>query len=138
MARIVPSALIQSMSGKVCGHSDTYFVTNPQTGRVHTARVCNEPQQPNSEAQLAARSAFAQRAVLVKQWFAANKPSATNPNGTQAYIEARARFKAQHKVGMFTGYVSKHIAELTDTTPSQGSTPSDGTTNPGTGSGTLE
>ena len=36
MAEIKPMALIESMKKKVCMHSDVYFRTNRQTGKVTT------------------------------------------------------------------------------------------------------
>ena len=40
MAFIKPMALIESMSKKVCMHSDVYFRTNRQTGKVTTGKLC--------------------------------------------------------------------------------------------------
>ncbi len=39
MAEIKPMALIESMSKKVCMHSDVYFRTNRQTGKVTTEKA---------------------------------------------------------------------------------------------------
>ena len=41
MAEIKPMALIESMSKKVCEHSDVYFRTNKKTGKVYTGKLCN-------------------------------------------------------------------------------------------------
>ena len=38
MAEIKPMALIESMKKKVCMHSDVYFRTNKQTGKVTTGK----------------------------------------------------------------------------------------------------
>ncbi len=67
MARIIPFELIRSMSGKVCGHSDTHFVT--KYGQTFTAKRCTPRSTPFSESELknqrkfkAARAAAIQRA----------------------------------------------------------------------------
>ena len=50
MARIIPFELIKSMSGKICEHSDTHFVT--RFGVVYTAKRCNKRSTPYIEIEL--------------------------------------------------------------------------------------
>jgi len=111
MAKITPSELIQNMSGKICAHSDTYFATNKQTGNVYAAKICNPSQEPATAKQTEVRAKFASRGLQVKAWFATNKPTESNPKGTELYIAAKAKFKSQHKIGSFAGYVAKYLQD---------------------------
>ena len=52
-------ALIESMSKKVCMHSDVYFRTNKQTGATYTGKLCNPSDKAPSAAQIAAKARFA-------------------------------------------------------------------------------
>ena len=103
--------LIASMSGKVCSHGDTYFVTNKQTGKVHTAKMCFPSYKAPTEAQKAQREKFAQRVTNTSKWFRQNGPSEENPKGTEFYILAQGAYKAQHKIGTFYGFVASKMKE---------------------------
>ena len=56
MAEIKPMALIESMSKKVCEHSDVYFRTNKKTGKVYTGKLCNPSAKEPSVNQTAAKA----------------------------------------------------------------------------------
>ncbi|MCQ2346243.1 MAG: hypothetical protein MJZ82_05735 [Paludibacteraceae bacterium] len=58
MSKIVPMALVQSMSGKVCMHSDVYFRTNKRTGDVYSGKMCYPYEGEPTENQVAVRTAF--------------------------------------------------------------------------------
>ena len=58
MAFIKPMALIESMSKKVCMHSDVYFRTNRQTGKVTTGKLCYPSTKEPNAAQTAAKARF--------------------------------------------------------------------------------
>lgn len=107
MAKIRPNALIASISGKTCSHDDNYFATNKQTGRTYAVKRCFNSTTPETEAQKAHRTAFGNKAKLVSAWMKANKPSATNAKGTEAYQLVNKAYKAQHKIGNIFAYVSK-------------------------------
>ena len=111
MAKITPINLIAGMSGKVCQHGDTYFVTNRQTGRVHTAKMCNPKTGNPSEAQLAQRSKFAKRTQNATQWIKTNGPTTEHPKGTEIYQKAMSAYRAQHKIGSFFGFIANKISE---------------------------
>ncbi len=111
MAKIKPIELIASMSGKVCQHGDTYFVTNRQTGRVHTGRICNPSNLPPTESQSEVREKFAQRARNTSAWIMSNKPSGSQPKGSELYQKALEAYKAQHKIGSFFGYIASLIQD---------------------------
>ena len=87
-------ALIESMKKKVCEHSDVYFRTNKQTGKVTTGKLCNPSTKEPSAAQTVAKARFAKVAAAVRTIL---------EDATQkAALEAE--YKAQHKYGSLFGY----------------------------------
>ena len=111
MAKITPINLIAGMSGKVCQHGDTYFVTNRQTGRVHTAKMCTQRQDNPSEAQVAVRSRFYKRVQNTSAWIKTNGPTTEHPKGTELYQKAMSAYRAQHKIGSFFGFIANKISD---------------------------
>ena len=95
MAEIKPMALIESMKKKVCEHSDVYFRTNKQTGKVTTGKLCNPSTKEPSAAQIAAKARFAKVSAAVRAILAG-----TSEQKTQLVAE----YKAQHKYGSLFGY----------------------------------
>lgn len=110
MAKITPISLIAGMSGKIGQHSDTYFVTNRQTGQVHTAKIVAAQGDP-SEAQINARNKFKQRSQNTSRWLATNGPTTEHPKGTEIYQKTMSAYKAQHRIGSFFGYVASRITD---------------------------
>lgn len=104
MSKIKPIAIIQSMSGKVCEHSDMYFRTNRQTGAVSTGKVCYPTDAEPTEAQIKAKERFAKVSEAVDAIL-------LDPEQKAQYMAA---FKAQHKVGTLRGYIFKKISPLYD------------------------
>jgi len=94
MAEIKPMALIESMKKKVCEHSDVYFRTNKQTGKVTTGKLCNPSTKAPSAAQTAAKERFAKVAAAVR----------TILSDSTEKAKLMAEFKAQHKYGSLFGY----------------------------------
>ncbi len=95
MAEIKPMALIESMKKKVCEHSDVYFRTNKQTGKVTTGKLCYPSTKEPSAAQIAAKARFAKVSAAVRAILAG-----TSEQKTQLETE----YKAQHKYGSLFGY----------------------------------
>ncbi len=95
MAKIKPMALIESMSKKVCMHSDVYFRTNKQTGTTYTGKLCNPSTQEPSAAQTAAKARFAKVVTAVRTILAGSSEQKT------ALV---AGYKAQTKIGSLFGY----------------------------------
>lgn len=56
MAKYQPMDLVKSLSGKVCGHSDTYFVE--RNGIRFTGKICNPRTSAPTEGETAARTKF--------------------------------------------------------------------------------
>ncbi len=94
MAEIKPMALIESMSKKVCEHSDVYFRTNRRTGKVTTGKLCYPSEKAPSAAQVAAKARFAKVAAAVRAILA-------DPT-EKAKLEAE--YKSQTKYGSLFGY----------------------------------
>ncbi len=99
MASIKPIATIQSMSGKVCEHSDMYFRTNKQTNKTVTGKLCNPSDADPSEAQLKVQSRFAKIADAARAIMA-------DPEQRAQYEPA---YKKQHRIGSLLGYIIKRI-----------------------------
>lgn len=94
MAEIKPMALIESMKKKVCMHSDVYFRTNRQTGKVYTGKLCNPSTKAPSAAQTKAKARFAKVVAAVRLILA-------DPT-EKAALEAE--YKSQTKYGSLFGY----------------------------------
>ena len=104
MAKVKPMALIESLSGKVCGHSDTSFVHNKRTGRVHTMKMCNPYDGPKSANQIAQMTKF-QTAVAAAK--AVNNATSEDQDQTnyQKKLAYKAAFKAQHENPSFFSFI---------------------------------
>ena len=98
MAKIVPSHLVSSISGKLCKKDTTYIGVNKRTGKMYSAGYhgCT---QPNSEEQQAVKATFKKKAQFASAWWKQNRPSSTSANGTEAYVAVMKAYKAQHKIG---------------------------------------
>ena len=88
-------APIERMQKKVCEHSDVYFRTNKQTGKVTTGKLCYPSTKEPSAAQIAAKARFAKVSAAVRAILAG-----TSEQKTQLETE----YKAQHKYGSLFGY----------------------------------
>ena len=95
MSKIKPIAIIDTMSGKVCEHSDMYFRTNKQTGDVFTGKLCNPSTAAPTEAQIKAKERFAKVAEAVRAIMA-------DPEQRATY---EAKYKAQKKYLSLRGYI---------------------------------
>ena len=98
MAKITPSHLVSSISGKLCKKDTTYIGVNKRTGKMYSAGYhgCT---QPNSEEQQAVKATFKKKAQFASAWWKQNRPSSTSANGTDAYVAVMKAYKAQHKIG---------------------------------------
>ena len=103
MAKIIPFELIKSMSGKVCKHSDTHFVT--RFGVVYTAKRCNKRSTPYNETELKNQRKFklAHQAAVAR---------AQDPKYMAEDLKA---FKEQAKYKTLHGYLTaKAYSLITD------------------------
>lgn len=110
MAKITPSHLITSISGKLCKKDTTYIGVNKRTGKMYSAGYhgCT---QPNSEEQQAVKATFKKKAQFASAWWKQNRPSSTSANGTDAYIAVMKAYKAQHKIGNPYSYLRSLVTD---------------------------
>ena len=94
MSEIKPMALIESMRKKVCEHSDVYFRTNKQTGKVTTGKLCNPSTKAPSADQVKAKARFAKVVAAVR--------AILEDSTEKAKLEKE--FKSQRKYGSLFGY----------------------------------
>ena len=103
MSQVKPMALVESMSGKICGHSDMYFFR--KNGKVFSGKICNPSTKEPTASQLAQRTKFATARANAKTALADSDQKA-------AYLTA---FKNQKKYSDFSGYVfAMEYAKLGD------------------------
>ena len=110
MAKIQPSDLFTSISGKLCSKEGTYIALNKQTGKMYSA-VRHVNTYSNTEAQQAVRTAFVSRSKLGTAWWMANKPSEANPKGTDNYRLVMKAYKSQHKIGNPLSYLRSLVTD---------------------------
>lgn len=138
MAKIVPSHLVSSISGKLCKKDTTYIGVNKRTGKMYSAGY-HGCVQPNSEKQQMAKATFKKKAQFASAWWKQNRPSATSAKGSEAYLSMMKAYKAQHKIGNPYSFLRSLVtddckvmlkgADLTGGTASGGDTAEGG--NPG-------
>ena len=87
-------ALIESMSKKVCMHSDVYFRTNKQTGVTYSGKLCNPSDKAPTAEQTAAKARFAKVVAAIRAILADPAEKA----------RLKAEFRAQFKIGSLFGY----------------------------------
>ena len=103
MSAIKPMGLVESMSGKLCGHSDIYFFR--RNGKVFTGKLCNPSTKASTEAQQAHRTKFATARANAKIALA-------DPEQRAAYLE---EFQKPKKYKDLNGFVfAKEYAKLSD------------------------
>ena len=110
MAKIVPSHLVSSISGKLCRKDTTYIGVNKRTGKMYSAGY-HGCVQPNSEKQQMAKADFKKKAQFASAWWKQNRPSSTSANGTDAYIAVMKAYKAQHKIGNPYSYLRSLVTD---------------------------
>ena len=91
MSKIKPMELLSRLSGKVCGHSNTYFAE--RNGTQYTGTICNPYTGEPTEKQVAVRQRFADTYAAMANLTEDQK---------EAYAEA---FKKQKKYRTLRGYI---------------------------------
>ena len=97
MSQIKPMGLVESMSGKICGHSDMYFFQ--KNGKVFSGKRCYPSTKEPTDAQLAVQNKF-------KTAQANAKTALADPEQRATY---EAKFKAQKKYITLRGYIMSQI-----------------------------
>ncbi len=91
MAKLKPMILLEKLSGKVCGHSNTYFAE--RNGTQYTGTICNPYKGEPTAAQIAVRTKFQTVIAAI---------AALSSTEIDAYKEA---FKKQKKYPTLRGYI---------------------------------
>ena len=91
MAKIKPMQLLSRLSGKVCGHSNTYFAE--RNGTQYTGTICNPFKGEPTAAQIAVRTKFQSVIAAI---------AALSSTEIDAYKEA---FKKQKKYKSLRGFI---------------------------------
>lgn len=110
MAKVQPSDLFTSISGKLCSKEGTYIALNKQTGKMYSA-VHHHYSDSNTEAQQAVKAAFAARSKFATKWWKANRPSTENPNGSDSYKLVMKAYRSQHKIGNSYSYMRTLVTD---------------------------
>jgi len=107
MAKIKPMALVESMSGKVCGHSDVYFRTNKRNGNVSSGKMCYPSTAAPTTNQTAVRTKFASAIASAKAIIAATSSDSVQTNYTKK-VAYQASYDANRTFGgTFFNFVMK-------------------------------
>lgn len=104
MAKIKPMVLIESMSKKVCMHSDVYFRTNKKTGAVYSGKLCNPSQKSLTESQEKAKRRFAKVSTAVR--------TILEDPEQRAVLEAE--YNSQSRYGSLFGYAMHKLNDQYD------------------------
>ena len=91
MAKIKPMELLSRLSGKVCGHSNTYFAE--RNGTQYTGTICNPYTGEPTDKQIAVREKFADTIEAINN---------LTEEQRDAYKEA---FRKQKKYRTLRGYI---------------------------------
>ena len=91
MAKVKPMILVEKLSGKVCGHSNTYFAE--RNGTQYTGTICNPYTGEPTDKQIAIREKFADTIEAI---------NTLTEEQRNAYEKA---FKNQKKYRTLRGYI---------------------------------
>lgn len=91
MSKVKPMILVDRLSGKVCGHSNTYFAV--RNGTQYTGTICNPYTGEPTDKQIAVRQKFADTYAAM---------AALTEEQRNAYEKA---FKNQKKYRSLRGYI---------------------------------
>ena len=138
--RFVPVHSVAEMSGKWCKKQSGYVAYNRKTGKMYHANYHKRP-DPNTDDQKTVRETFTTKSRAASAWWAANKPSTTNTEGTALYKQFMQMYDAQSNIGNRYSYcrslinaegkiVIKGVAYAIDAT-----TPTGGGSGSGSGGG---
>ena len=111
MAKIKPSHIISSISGKLCGKETGYISYNKRTGKMHFVSPHEYGQQPNTELQQAVKATFTTKAQFASQWWSQNKPAAKGQPGSEAYQAIMKAYNAQCKIGNPYSYLRSLVSD---------------------------
>ena len=106
MAKIITDSIIRGIKGKICSHDDTFLATRNKSKTIYTSRICNPSEADPTDRQLAVQNNFRLRTQAVSKWLEANRPSSTQPQGSEEYQKAQAAY-AKSSIDGFFAYCNK-------------------------------
>lgn len=98
MPKVKFSSDIQSISGKLCSKEGVIYSVNKQTGETYRSDR-HSFNDANTERQQQHRATFKKKSQFASAWWKQNKPTASNAQGSAAYLSVMKAYKAQHKIG---------------------------------------
>lgn len=98
MAKVVFSTDIQSISGKLCSKEGVVYSVNKRTGKTYRSDR-HVHVDVNSELQQSVRSSFTKKSKFAAAWWRQNRPSGSQPDGSETYRTVMAAYKRQSKIG---------------------------------------
>lgn len=107
MSKVKPMALVESMSGKICEHSNVYFRTNKRTGTVTSGKLCNPYAGDPSEDQAAIRTMFANAVSAAKAIKNAKSSDEDQSNYTKLVAYEKQYASARRFAGSLFNFIMK-------------------------------
>lgn len=149
MAKVNFTSDVLSISGKLCSKEGVIYSVNKQTGKTYRSDR-HDYHDANTEAQQSVRKLFATKGNFSAAWWKVNKPSTSQPKGSDSYKLVMKAYRSQHKIGNSYSYLRSLVTDdlkvmLGDlditgsVTPDAGAGVKPGTSGSGTtGSGTTD
>lgn len=107
MSKVKPMALVESMSGKICEHSNVYFRTNKRTGAVTSGKLCNPYSGEPSEDQMEVRTLFASAVAAAQAIKNAKSTDEDQANYTKLVAYQKQYASARHFAGSLFNFIMK-------------------------------
>lgn len=110
MATVNFTSDVQSISGKLCSKEGVVYSVNKQTGKTYRSDR-HGYHDANTEAQQQVRKLFATKGSFSAAWWKANKPSASQPKGSDSYKLVMKAYRSQHKIGNSYSYLRSLVTD---------------------------
>lgn len=110
MAQVNFPSDIQSISGKLCSEQGIVYSVNRQTGKTYRSDR-HGYHDANTEAQQQVRKLFATKGSFSAAWWKANRPSASQPKGSDSYKLVMKAYRSQHKIGNSYSYLRTLVTD---------------------------
>lgn len=110
MAQVNFPSDIQSISGKLCSEQGIVYSVNKQTGKTYRSDR-HGYHDANTEAQQQVRKLFATKGSFSAAWWKANRPSASQPKGSDSYKLVMKAYRSQHKIGNSYSYLRTLVTD---------------------------
>jgi len=105
MAKVTLAPEFESLSGKLCKKSKSTIYHYKKSGKMIRCDY-HERQDPNTADQQQVRAKFTARSNAAKTWYAANKPTTAQPNGSADYQKVKAAFDRSNYDNIYSFVIS--------------------------------